>query len=130
MAGALGNSVMGLDEPDKPKERRPVVTYCRDQSSQAMYGVYRANGRSTDYVMALGDAGNTILVGPDAGMTLIDPKTKAYSATAVTSEKVFGFAPFQTLPSPKQIYEGLDRMRPTYMRSRVPGKEKEIQIFS
>lgn len=124
MAGALTNSLL---PPGSGKPENPGI-YCRDQSSQRNWGVYRPNGAKNSYVLALGDGGNTMLIGPDAGMKVTDPKASGFSVTLITTDRIVGFPSYDALPPPSQVIEGLNTARPTYMRSRLPGQENKVQI--
>lgn len=126
MAGALINSIAPMPAKNKP-ERAPV--YCRDAASEGLYGVYRPGGAMDRYLLAIGDGGVTMTVGRDALGELSGQREARFSPTLLTAERAVGFAPYTALPSPKQVMRSLNAAKPIWARSRLPGKEKEIQII-
>ncbi|MEQ1497055.1 MAG: hypothetical protein ABL914_00205 [Novosphingobium sp.] len=129
MAGALANSIVLEVADTQPTSTgaRPVI-YCRDAASQAAYSVFRSGGSREAYLIAAGDGGATLMIGPDAGARMLNPKSGAYSVTLLTTDRQFGFVPYQSMPAPRQTMDELGSARPTYIRSRIPGQQKEIQI--
>jgi hypothetical protein len=117
------------DEAKVKGGKGKAVVYCRDASSEERFGVYRADGLRTAYLIAAGDAGNTLLVGPDLGMQALDKTSRTYSVTLLTVDRQFGFAPYQSMPTAKQVIESLGSNNDTYVRPRIPGEEKNIEVF-
>lgn len=129
-AALLNSTLPGaiVSKPVKGAAAPPV--YCRDRASQPNYGVYRPDGTRESYVIAAGDGGVSIMVGQDLAGALSKPPQVQFSATMLTNDRAIGLFPYQNLPSPKQVMDSLEKPRPLYLRSRIPGREKEIQILA
>jgi hypothetical protein len=126
MAGALMNSLAPVVDKEKPAK---APTYCRDAGSEGLYGVYRPDGAKDRYLLAIGDGGVTIAVGRDSLGELVKQGEARFSPVLSTADRHVGFAPYSALPSPKQIMGSLNAAKPVWARSRLPGKEKDLQIF-
>ncbi|MFM5949212.1 MAG: hypothetical protein ACKOPM_08275 [Novosphingobium sp.] len=126
LAGALMSSIVPLAANNKP-ERAP--TYCRDATSEELYSVYRPSGAKDRYVLAIGDGGVTIAVGRDTLGELVNQRETRFSPILSTADRAVGFAPYTALPSPRQIMRNLNALKPIWARSRLPGQEKNVQIF-
>ncbi len=116
LGAALAQSQGAADEAeskgDATSEPPPyVATLCRDPSSSIDHGVYRAPGDMQRYVIALGDAGITLAVGPNTLSALLD-KRLTYSATLTMFDKVMVYPAYASLPPPDQAIAALDREHP------------------
>ena len=116
-----------LSAPDA--KEGDVSIFCRDASSAANYGVYRPNGRRDHYIMAIGDGGVTMVVGPDFGADVAKLPPQ-FSVTVMTTDRVIGLLPYATLPPPAQVFASLSNPQAVVTVSRLPGKEKEVQVFA
>lgn len=100
----------------KPATTEQIAAYCRDSAARpemSNAGVYRANGARESYLIALGDAGRGIFVGPDTlGALLSDPGRKNYSITLYNIAQGFVFAPRDRLPPPEQALAIVKSERP------------------
>lgn len=128
-AGLINAAAPGAVMAEPGAKDGDTSVFCRDASTTPVYGVYRPNGRKNHYIMAIGDGGVTMVVGPDFGATVAKAKPQ-FSVTVLTTDRVVGLMPYQTLPSPKQTFDSLGSPQAVYLVSRLPGKEKEVQVFS
>lgn len=110
------------------KRPEPAAVYCRDAASTGNYGVYRPNGSQQSYVLAAGDGGVTFMIAPDPLFEGLKTNEDQHTLTLRTSDRVIGFTPYLGLPSPSQAYAALKQSKPTFIQSRLPGKQ-EVQIL-
>lgn len=88
-----------------------TVLWCRDPAVGGNAAVYRQNADTENYLLATGDNGNGIWVGPDPGAKLIamtekdKPVEPRYSITAVTAARNISFVAQDRLPSPQRVIE-------------------------
>ncbi|MBN8501863.1 MAG: hypothetical protein J0M19_11995 [Sphingomonadales bacterium] len=101
-------------------EKSPV--YCRDSSSQSGYSVYRAGGSRSSYVLAAGDGGVAFTVAPDPAGQVNKANAGQYSVVLMTSDRVIGMTPYVGMPTPAQTIGSLQKSKPIFIQSRVPGK--------
>lgn len=131
----IGSAVINSIAPDVAADKAkkdgalPAPTYCKDATSSSGYSVLRPDGANNAYIIALGDAGNVLVVGPDlSGLGAKKPQQQ-YSVTGITSDRVFGFVPYQSLPPPAQAVDMVSKGgKVIFTRSRLPGHDKEVQI--
>ncbi len=128
-AGLINATAPGAVLSEPGAKDGDTSVFCRDASSTATYGVYRPNGRKEHYMMALGDSGSVIVVGPDFGAAVSKVKPQ-FSVTIITNDRAIGLVPYQTQPPPKQAFESLRNPQAVYLVSRLPGKEKEVKVFT
>lgn len=101
-------------EPRKTSSKRPPRTLCRDPGSSDEYGVYRDQDeeKKDRYLIAFGDAGIVIAVGPDGISGLIDKRRRAHSVVVSTTDSVLVFTPFEGMPTPSQVVALLGKEAP------------------
>lgn len=112
-----------------------AVRWCRDPDLGGNTRIYRQNADSENYLLAVGDNGNGIWVGPDPGAKVIamtekdKPAESRFSITAITATQNIGFAAQDRLPSPQRVMEIVAANRRV---TAVPtwGKNKTISITS
>lgn len=112
-----------------------AVRWCRDPSLGSNTAVYRQNADTEHYLLATGDNGNGIWVGPDPGAKLIamtekdKPAEPRYAITAVTAARNISFVAQDRLPSPQRVIEIVAANRRV---TTVPtwGKNKSISVNS
>ena len=100
----LMDAVSGSLEPE-PEEREPTI-YCREPGATVERGVYRANGSTEGYVIALNDAGIAVAVGEALDLsTLIDGGggRRRYSVTVLGRNSSSVYPSFNRLPAPDQV---------------------------
>ncbi|MGR6329837.1 hypothetical protein ACU5AX_12280 [Sphingomonas sp. XXL09] len=100
----VGSSIVAKQKADKTAPPATPVSWCRDGDGSTEYGVYRANGETVGYTLALYDAGRSVTVFPSL-MGQID-KTGTYSVTlADVDGSTSVFPSFSAMPAPKQVWD-------------------------
>ena len=135
LSGMLG--MMVADKTSKPADTEPAppATWCRDAVVGQNQASYRANAASDGYLLAIGDNGNAIAVGPDAGTAIMvssDPAKAIdarFSITLMTAAQNVSFVAQDRLPSPQRVIQILGANR-RVMTVPTWGKNKNIQIDS
>ena len=92
------------------KTAGPPPTYCRDSKAELTYGVYRAAGSNSGYVLALTDAGRAI--GVHQALSLDNKKKPPFAVTLMELGHSSVFPSFDRLPHPTQVMEMLAKTRP------------------
>lgn len=127
-----------LIDRDKARPQAPMIgttpmpngrgfTYCRDKSLPGNMGVYRPVGSRDSYVITPADSGSALYIGPATPLPgAAGSAAKATPVLLVTSDKAYGFQPFDGLPSPRQAFDVFNKTQPLVMRSRVPGKDRDV----
>lgn len=104
---AVFGSLVAVAQSAKVPDASAV--YCREPQQSVQYGVYRIEGSSDSYLIALADSGNALSVGtsmdiekkqPIAGVTMLE---MGYSRVLPA---------FNRLPSPEQVMKALPSMHP------------------
>lgn len=111
------------------------ANWCRDWSGSDNMASYRHNADGERYLLAIGDNGNGIHVGPDAGAALMSetdkdqPAVSRFAITLVTASQSINFVAQDRLPSPARVIDLLNANRVT---TTVPtwGKKGSININS
>ncbi|MES3154215.1 hypothetical protein [Sphingomonas faeni] len=99
----MGSSLAAKKKTETKSEPAVHTTWCRDGDARTEYGMYRSDGASSSYVLALYDAGRVVSVYPSI-MGQIN-KTGVYSVSLEDVEgTVSAFQSFTALPSPKQVW--------------------------
>jgi hypothetical protein len=99
----MGSSLAAKKKAEAKSEPAVRTTWCRDGDTRTEYGMYRLDGASSSYVLALYDAGRVVSVYPSI-MGQIN-KTGVYSVSLEDVEgTVSAFQSFTALPSPKQVW--------------------------
>jgi hypothetical protein len=113
-ASTLMNAFLGMAVADAAKKKgvaAPVRTtiWCQDAAQALQAGVYRADGATNSYLLALSDAGRAIWAGPDPGQSVlvqIDPKAKADKPSFVVEllllPRTLTTRAYDRLPTPNQ----------------------------
>ena len=108
------NAIMGIavaNAAKKKGEPAPVRTtiWCQDAAQALQAGVYRADGATDSYLLALSDAGRAIWAGPDPGLSIlsqIDAKAKADKPTFLVKllllPRTLTSRAYDRLPPPNQ----------------------------
>lgn len=100
----LGGLLAGLSQSADAEPATPV-TWCRDATPLPVGGVYRANGATDGYLIALSDAGRGISVSPDALSALLAEKKQArprWAMSVADMDRSLVYAPLDRLPPPTQ----------------------------
>lgn len=125
MMGALvGAAVSGK----LGKEQAAPVLWCRDSVAEAGPAVYRADGETNAYLLALSDAGRAIRVQPTLRSQL-DPKDKGWSVDFIDLGETVSFTPLDGLPPPDQAMEMVSEGKRVSVAS-TWGKSRTIQLSS
>lgn len=99
----MGSSLAAKNKAEAKSEPAVHTTWCRDGDARTEYGMYRSDGASSSYVLALYDAGRVVSVYPSI-MGQIN-KTGVYSVSLEDVDgTVSSFQSFTALPSPKQVW--------------------------
>ncbi len=105
----LGSSIAAKKEPTL--STRPT-TWCREGSARPEYGVYRADGDTSGYIMALSDAGRVVSVTPSLLGQVDRTGTYAVSLQDVDGT-TFAYPSFTALPRPEQVRDAVLGGRPS-----------------
>jgi hypothetical protein len=87
------------------EERSPPPVYCREPGPLADYGVYRPNRSTNSYLVALGDAGLALTVGPAMDIAELSGgggRGSRYSMMMQDRESTSALPSFNRLPPPAQ----------------------------
>lgn len=134
---ALMSAAAGDDSIKKEPPKTPIGQWCRDRQLEGNIAVYRPGGSETSYLLAYGDNGNGIWVGPSPMKLAMDEiasknGTKAslrYNVTLHTATQDINFLLQDRLPSPERVVEILNANN---RASTVGtwGKNRQVQINS
>lgn len=139
MSGLLGMATAQSKAKAKPTPESAktlaAVRWCRDPDIGGNATLYRQNADTENYLLAMGDNGNGIWVGPDPGAKVIAmadkeaPATPRYSITLITAAQNVGFVAQDRLPSPQRVIEIVKANRRV---TTVPtwGNSKSISVNS
>ena len=116
------------DESGKAKTPKPVQ-WCRDTALGDNRAAYRANGAKDAYLLAVGDNGVGIGIGPDAGAALLMQGSRTYSITLHAADQDVVFAAQDRLPSPQRVLDVVGTGRRSAAVS-TWGEEKKIELNS
>lgn len=103
---------------DKAEQTAPV-TWCRDAEDGRKFGVFRANGATESYLMAVGDAGRVINVTPSLMGQVNKTGTYAVVLTDVDGS-ASTFPSFNKMPAPAQVWSAVAGGKPS---ARAQGKQ-------
>lgn len=135
MSGLLNMAAAQSKAKSTPETTAALAAarWCRDPDLGGNTRVYRQNADTENYLLAVGDNGNGIWVGPDPGAKLIamtetgKPAEPRYAITAVTATQNIGFAAQDRLPSPQRVMEIVAANR-RVTAVQTWGKNKTISI--
>ncbi len=103
-------------EMDAEAEEQSTSRYCRDQSTQFPFGIYRPDNAVDRYIISLGDSGRAVFVEPDmASMLLDDSDTKKgthYTIRMIVPGVVETYATHDRMPSPDQVVSVIEKTAP------------------
>ncbi|WP_260483522.1 hypothetical protein [Sphingomicrobium flavum] len=114
---ALLSSVVQGSLEEKGVVKKPAA-YCRDASSEAIFGVYRADGRDDGYLMALSDTGSSISVYRDGMAALLgdgsskEDEKPEYQINLLEADRTLHYAPMDGLPPPAMALQHVQQTRP------------------
>lgn len=114
MTNALIDSVAGSTRPGEDPARPPL--YCREAGATAEIGVYRPGGSNDVYLIAIGQEGSAITVGPaiDVGALLGNGASRRrYSVTLLGTASTTPYGSFDRLPPPEQAMQLVRTTRPS-----------------
>lgn len=112
--GALLGGIVSRSEESKEGEEiisepEPAKVWCRDGALSPTQVAYRADGASDAYLLAIGDSGVGISVGPDTAGQLLQTERRNskpnYSITLITDSKRINFVSQNRLPSLQRVVE-------------------------
>ena len=113
-AAALVDAILGQMAVSAPESKSapaaPAARWCRDSTELQNAAVYRADGATDSYLVALSDSGRALSAGPSAGGALLsaaDEKDVApsYTVQFVLLAQTMNSAAFDRLPPPAQALE-------------------------
>ncbi|MBA3940338.1 MAG: hypothetical protein C0520_03910 [Sphingopyxis sp.] len=126
LAAAVASAAAG-----EGKRQPAQVRWCRDSGLDGNKAVYRADGASNAYLLAAGDNGIGVWIGPSAGGLLAGAKGKGerFGVTLHMAAQDLHFASQDRLPSPQRVMEIVDTGR---VNATVAtwGDKRQIQINS
>lgn len=135
LGGLLGMMVVEGKAKPTPESKAALANarWCRDSSAGGNAVVYRRDEDAERYLLAVGDNGNGIWVGPDAGAQLLTQTDKnketapRYSITLMMAGQNTNFVAQDRLPSPKRVLSIVEGNRST---TSIPtwGKKKTINV--
>lgn len=124
MTQALLGAVMFAAAEDKSKDKKdgeveadppkPSV-WCREGESAREYGVYRTGDGYKGYVLAVGDAGITVSVGPAFPLEKEDP---GFTLSVGMLDRNLVYPNFDRLPAPKVAFDAINRLSPVSSTTR------------
>lgn len=124
---AVQNAVLEKDASAGAGQEKPAP-YCRESYVSDDFSVYSRPGRRDGYLIALQDAGATIIVAPPVTLWETSGKREYGIALATTTDTTF-FRGFHTLPTIAQVIDAINRDQPIAKVGRTPGSSKQVNIF-
>lgn len=142
LLGALLGGMISRGDLDKDKGEgaegetilaEPVKAWCRDGSLNPTQVAYRADGATDAYLLAIGDSGMGISVGPDTAGQILQLEERNskpnYSITLITDTRRINFVPQNRLPSLQRVLEVVNANR-TVSSVSTWGDDTSINIQS
>jgi hypothetical protein len=112
-AGSLAQAGVEGDDEANEFESLPPNAYCRDEASQADYGVYRRAGTSDGYTIAIADAGVSVGVHQNSLTEMLGGKdARGYWITLSNPYETATYRGFRSMPRPEQVINVIDREGP------------------
>lgn len=132
VSGILGMMVLdGELEPTDPEAPPPV--WCRDTGDHGELAVFRPDASDNSYLIALGDAGKGVFVGPDAGAQLLgaaeEPSEPRFSVTLHLPGRNVLYVAQDRLPKPERAFELVSKERVSSSVS-TWGEENTVEIVT
>jgi hypothetical protein len=126
MAQSLMGAIIFGAAADAAKEEKktpePDVPLCREGDANAQYGVYRRPDSTNSYVIAMGDAGRTVDVGPSFAL---EEKDAGYSLSFGELDRRLIYPSFDKFPSPAVAVDAVMKLQPV---SSVSRNGKDVTI--
>lgn len=133
IAGMAADDAESGDAADESAEEAKPVQWCRDHRVENSIVVYRPDFFDDSYLLALGDNGIGVWVGPESGLSALlgaeQGRKKRYTITLRTAGENTNYAAQDRLPSPQRVQELIDANR---VVSTVPtwGDQNSIELNS
>ena len=132
---ALLNALFASAISDESEETDTTETvaslYCRDQSFEFPFRIYRPDNAVDRYVVSLGDSGKAVFVEPDMASMLLDEgsskKSADYVIRMVTPGLIETYPTFDRMPSPDQAVSVIETAPPVSSVGRS-GDDKTINL--
>ena len=128
LGGMIAEKVQEAKENPQSKE---AVAWCRDSALGEVQVAYRANASENSYLIALGDSGMGVSVGPDSTGQIFadedDKKDIPFGITVITDSQRINYVPQNRLPSLKRVLEVINNNRRTSAVS-TWGDDSTIEI--
>lgn len=121
LAGALGSLAVQGASGTRP-------TFCREGQRDQAFGLYRPDGASDRYFIALSDAGRGVVVGPGIGPLFDKTAKPSWSVDLALPGQTINFAPQDRLPRPERAL-ALLRTKPASSTS-THGPKRQITLPS
>lgn len=98
-----------LEETGSLEADPATLTYCREGPRSRQYNVFRSTDGSYRFTVALGDAGRSVDVYPDAVATELDTTSAmtTYAVRSATGLEYVLHTPYVGLPSVQQVGQSL-----------------------
>ncbi|APG63338.1 hypothetical protein LPB140_11680 [Sphingorhabdus lutea] len=160
MSAGIYSALLGMTDPSdisaegaEAAEQAPA-TWCRDDQYNAPPGaIYRAGESMNSYLLAFGDSGNALSVGPNdliAAINAADTKSAddavdrdqegiedqdtldapPISITIIVEDKKVHFSPRNKLPSPNLVMKILDNESPVSSNGTWGKNKNNVNIFT
>lgn len=119
------DSLIGTIQPEPGQETGPPPVYCREPGATAEQGVYRPNGSTSSYLIAVSDNGMAIGVGDASGLDSLlgQNRRPRFPVVLYDRNSVSTYASFNRLPLPGQAFALVRDGRP---RSTTSGNTTSI----
>lgn len=131
-AAAFGVMLQQQGTSSNPFKAQPIARWCRDEALGNNMRVYRPEGASDRYLLALGDNGNAVLVGKTGAWSAVTPAGNAsapYQILLVSAAETELYAPQTGLPSIDRVADVVNAGHPVARLSGW-GKDAEIDIVT
>lgn len=97
--------------------------YCREPGASVRYGVYRSEGSTSSYILAINDAGIALSLQPSLSLTETKRKPSSWSMNLLDRTVVAVLPMFNRLPPPEQAYQVATASPPTMTIGTEPGSD-------
>jgi hypothetical protein len=112
-ASVLMNALLGMAAEDATKKKGraapvPTTIWCQDAAQAFQGGVYRADGATDSYLLAMSDAGRAVWAGPDPGLSLLlggdapKPAKRSFLVKLLLLSRTMTTRSYDRLPPPNQ----------------------------
>jgi hypothetical protein len=124
---ALGDTALyAKTHPGQPP--LAAAHYCRDGASRVNLGIYRQDGATDSYVMAVGDAGVGVFVEKATALTELHKGNPAYSVILSTTAASVAVGAFDGLPTLGQAIAAVNAHQPLASVTRAIGPGAKVNI--